>query len=127
MGPRCAILKAERPQEHSIMENPARQDYIHHVIDAYRRTPGTTGILRRSDRLLAAALYERGVPLLAVENALVLAAARRMFRSPDAPVLQPVRSLYYVMPLIDEVRTVCISQDYYRYLQFKIDQVLNKK
>ena len=109
------------------MENPARQDYIRQVLDAYRRTPGTTGAVRRSDRLLAAALYDRDVPLLVVENALVLTAARRIFRSPEAPVLQPVRSLYYVMPLIDEVRTVCVSQDYYRYLQFKIDQVLNKK
>ena len=109
------------------MENPARQDYIRQVLDAYRRTPGTTGAVRRSDRLLAAALYDRGVPLLTVKNALLLAAARRIVRSPAAPVLQPVRSLYYVMPLIDEVRTVCVSQDYYRYLQFKIDQVLNKK
>jgi hypothetical protein len=109
------------------MENPARQDYIRQVLDAYRRTPGTTGAVRRSDRLLAAALYDRDVPLLAVENALVLAAARRIFRSPHAPVLQPVRSLYYVMPLIDEVRAVCVSQNYYRYLQFKIDQVLNTK
>ena len=127
MGHPCAILKAERPREHSIMENPARQDYIRHVLDAYRRTPGTTGAVRRSDRLLAAALYDRGVPLLTVKNALLLAAARRIVRSPDAPVLQPIRSLHYVMPLIDEVRTVSVSQDYYRYLQFKIDQVLNKK
>jgi hypothetical protein len=127
MGHPCATLKVERPPEHSIMESPARQDYIRHVLDAYRLTPGTTGIVRLNDRLLAAALYDRGVPLLAVQNALVLAAARRMFRSPNAPVLQPVRSLYYVMPLIDEVRSVCLSQDYYRYLQFKIDQILNKK
>ena len=127
MGHPCAILKAESPRENSIMENPARQDYIRQVLDAYRRMPGTTGAVRRSDWLLAAALYDRDVPLLVVENALVLTAARRIFRSPAAPVLQPVRSLYYVMPLIDEVRTVCVSQDYYRYLQFKIDQVLNKK
>ena len=109
------------------MENPDRQAYIHQVLDTYRRTPGTTGAVRRSDRLLAAALYDRGVPLLTVKNALLLAAARRIVRSPDAPVLQPIRSLHYVMPLIDEVRTVSVSQDYYRYLQFKIDQVLNKK
>ena len=107
--------------------NPTRQDYIRKVLDAYRRTPGTTGLVRRSDRLLAAALHDRGVPLLAVENALVLAVARRLVRSPDAPPLQLMRSLHYVMPLIDEVLAVPITQDYYRYLQFKIDQALNKK
>ena len=103
-----------------------KQDYIRKVLDAYRRTPGTTGAARRNDRLLAAALYDRGVPLIVVENALVLAAARRIVRSPDAPALQPVRSLYYLLPVIDEVLTVPVSQDYYRYLQFKIDQALNK-
>lgn len=104
-----------------------KNDYIREVLDAYRHTPGTTGAVRRSDRLLAATLYNRGVPLLALENALILAAARRIVRSPDAPALQPVRSLYYVLPVIDEVLEVHVSQDYYRYLQFKIDQTLNKK
>ena len=107
--------------------NPTRQDYIRRVLDAYRRTPGTTGLVRRSDRLLAAALHDRGVPLLAVENALVLAVARRLVRSPDATALQPMRSLHYIMPVIDEVLALPASQDYYRYLQFKIDQVLNQK
>ena len=107
--------------------NLTRQDYIRKVLDAYRRTPGTTGAVRRSDRLLAAALYDRGVPLLAVENALVLTAARRLVRFPAAPPLQLMRSLHYVMPVIDEVLAIPITQDYYRYLQFKIDQALTKK
>ena len=107
--------------------NPAQQDYVRIVLDAYRRTPGTTGAVRRSDRLLAAALHDRGVPLLAVQNALVLTAARRLVRSPDAPALQPVRSLHYLLPVIEEVLAAHVTPDYYRYLQFKIDQALNKK
>ncbi len=102
-----------------------KQDYIRNVLDAYRHTPGTTGLVRRNDRLLAAALYDRGVPLIVVKNALVLTAARRIVRPPHAPLLQPVRSLYYLLPILDEVLQVRVSQDYYRYLQFKIDQVLN--
>ena len=102
-----------------------KNDYIRKVLDAYRRMPGATGAIRRNDRLLAATLYDRGIPLLAIENALVLAAARRIVRSPDSPELQPVRSLYYLMPVIDEVLAVSVSLDYYRYLQFKIDQALN--
>ena len=107
--------------------NLAKNDYIRKVLDAYRRMPGTIGAVRRNDRLLAAALYDRRVPLTAVENALVLAASRRIFRSPDALPLQPIRSLYYVLPVIDEVLALRVSQDYYRYLQFKIDQALDKK
>ena len=48
-----------------------REEYIQKVLDAYRQTPGTTGMVRRPDRLLAEQLYGRGVPLCAVENAFV--------------------------------------------------------
>jgi len=105
----------------------SKNDYIRKALHAFRRMPGATGAVRRNDRLLAANLYDRGVPLCAVENALVLAAARRIVRSPDSPPLQPIRSLYYLLPVIDEVLSVRVSQDYYCYLQFKIDQVLNLK
>lgn len=102
----------------------SKQDYISKVLDAYRRMPGTTGVVRRNDRLLAATLYDRGVPLIAVENALLLAASRRIFRSPDAVPLEPIRSLYYLQPVINEVLRLHVSQDYFRYLQFRINQAL---
>jgi hypothetical protein len=103
-----------------------KKDYIRKVLDAYRRTPVTTAAVRRSDRLLAAALYDRGVSVTTVENALVLAASRRIFRPPDAVPLQPIRSLHYLLPVIDEVLQLRISQDYFRYLQFHIDRVQQK-
>ncbi len=104
----------------------AKKDYIRKVLDAYRRTPGTTGAVRRNDRLLAAVLYDRGVSVTVVENALILAASRRIFRPPDAVPLQPIRSLYYLLPVIDEVLQLRISPDYFRYLQFHIDRIQQK-
>jgi hypothetical protein len=104
----------------------AKKDYIRKVLDAYRRTPGTTGAVRRNDRLLAAALYDRGVSASTVENALILAASRRIFRSSDAVPLQPIRSLHYLLPVIDEVLQLHISQDYFRYLQFHVDRSQQK-
>jgi hypothetical protein len=100
--------------------------YMRKVLDAYRRTPGTTGAVRRSDRLLAALLYDRGVSVTAVENALILTASRRIFRPPDAVPLLPIRSLHYLLPVIDEVLQLRISQDYFRYLQFHINRALQK-
>ena len=105
----------------------SKSDYIRKVLDSYRRMPSAAGVIRRNDRILAAALFDRGVPLAVVDNALVLAAARRIFRSPDASALQPVRSLHYLLPVIDQVLAAHVSPDYYRYLQFKIDRALNKK
>ena len=79
----------------------SREEYIQKVLGAYRQTPGTAGTIRRPDRLLAAQLHDRGVPLRAVENALVLAAARRLIRPPEAPPLGTVRSLAYFSPVIE--------------------------
>ena len=63
-------------------QNPVNQDeYVRQVLDAYRKTPGTMGTVRQPDRLLAAQLHQRGVPLAVIENALVLATARRLIRA----------------------------------------------
>ena len=101
------------------MEDPpiGREEYIQKVLSAYRQTPETAGVVRRADRLLASQWYARGVPLHAVENALVLAASRRLFRPAKAPPLGTIRSLAYFVPLLDEVLELTVSQDYFRYLR----------
>ena len=104
-----------------------KKDYVRRILEAYCRTPGTTGVVRRNDRLLAADLYDRGVSPVIVENALLLAASRRIFRAPNAAVLQPIRSLHYLIPVIDEVRQLHVSQDYFRYLRFRIDRAQQNK
>ena len=102
-------------------ENPiSREEYIQQVLSAYRQTPGTTGTVRRPDRQMAAQLHERGVPLRAVENALVLAAARRLVRPAGATPLGTIRSLAYFSSVIDEVIHLRVGPDYFRYLRDKI-------
>jgi hypothetical protein len=97
-----------------------REEYIERVLSAYRQTPGTTGTIRRPDRLLAAQLYARGVPLETVENALVLASSRRLRRPAHAPPLATIRSLAYFLPVINEVLDLTVSPDYFRYLRRQI-------
>jgi len=97
-----------------------QRDYVHRLLQAYRTTPGTGGAVRRPDRLLAAQLHQRGVPIEAVENALTLAAARRMARPADAPPLAIIRSLAYFSPVIEEVLALPPSPEYFRYLRPRI-------
>jgi hypothetical protein len=101
-----------------------REEYIQSVLSAYRQTPGTPGTIRRSDRLLAAQLYARGVPLCAVENAFVLATSRRLIRPADVSPLATIRSLAYFSPVIEEVLESRVSPEYYRYLRHKIQRFL---
>lgn len=99
-----------------------QEEYIRRILDAYRGTPGTTGTVRRPDRMTAAELYRRGVSALVVENAFVLAAVRRLYRPPGAMPLGTIRSLAYFLPVIDEVLETRISQDYFQYLRSKLRQ-----
>ena len=104
-------------------QNPISwEEYIRKVLDAYRITPGTTGNIRRPDRLLAAQLHQRGVPLRAVENALLLAVSRRLMHSPEALPLGTIRSLAYFVPVIEEVLELKIGQDYFDYLRFRLSR-----
>jgi hypothetical protein len=103
----------------------SKKDYVRRILEAYRLTPGTSGVIRRNDRLLAANLYDRGIEPILVENALVLAAARRLFRAPTAAPLQPIRSLHYLIPVIEEVRHLFVSQDYFRYLRCRLQQKIS--
>ena len=103
----------------------SRHEYVRRLVDAYRTTPGTSGHVRLADRLLAEQLYDQGVPLTAVENALVLATARRLLRPDGAPPLNPVRSLHYFRAVIDEVMLQSLSGDYYHYLRGKIAKSIN--
>lgn len=103
-----------------------REQYVRRVLETYRRTPGTTGLVRRADRLLAEQLHERGVPVSVVENALVLAASRRLFRCsapgmPPPPPLNTIRSLAYFVPVIEEVLILDVSPSYFAYLRSKVE------
>src|SRR5690349_1343477 len=100
-----------------------QEQYIHQVLEAYRRTPGTTGTIRRPDRVLAAQLFQRGVTVGVIENAFVLAATRRLVRPADAPPLGTIRSLAYFLPVIEEVQELRVSPDYFQYLRRKLARI----
>lgn len=98
----------------------SQQEYVRMVLEAYHATPATTGVVRRPDRLLAVQLYQRGVPLIAIENALVLATARRLARPTGSAPLATIRSLAYFLPVIEEVLQLDVSQHYFQHLRHKL-------
>ena len=100
-----------------------QEEYIRQVLDAYRKTPGTVGTVRRPDRVLAAQLFQRGVSVGVIENAFVLAATRRLMRPADAHPLATIRSLAYFLPVIEEVRELRVSPDYFEYLRHKLQRI----
>jgi hypothetical protein len=96
------------------------REYVARLLDAYRATPGTCGAVRRPDRLMAVQWYEHGVTVEAVENALVLAAARRLARPAGASPLPVIRSLAYFAPVLEEVLAMNVSPEYFRHLRTRL-------
>jgi hypothetical protein len=97
-----------------------QEEYVRQVLEAYRKTPGTMGTVRRADRLLAAQLHQRGLSVKVIENALVLAATRRLIRPSDAPPLGTIRSMAYFLPVIEEVLASPVSPQYFEYLRHRL-------
>src|SRR5277367_4937602 len=101
---------------------PGQEEFIRWVLEAYRKTPGTMGTVRRPDRVVALQLYQRGISVSVIENAFVLAATRRLMRPANAPPLGSIRSLAYFLPVIEEVLVLRVSPDYFQYLRQKLER-----
>ena len=83
-------------------DSPQRR-YVRGVIGRYLWLPDTPTQASRHDRRLAATLHGRGVPLLAVEAALLLAGTRRALREPWLAPLPRVRSFHYYVAVVSEI------------------------
>jgi hypothetical protein len=81
------------------------------------------GTVRRADRMLAAQFYQRGMAVTVIENAFVLAAARRLMRPADAPQLGTIRSLAYFLPVIAEVLDMRVSPEYFQHVRRKLERI----
>lgn len=101
----------------------SRRLYVQRALDLYRLAPGTSGQLRRSDSRLAGELYDRGISLEVIHQALLLAVARRTFRSKSAPPLAPIATLHYIRPVIDEVIAEPPEPGYLSYIGYKLASI----
>ena len=104
-----------------------QEEYICQILEEYRKTPGTAGTVRRPDRMLAAQLYQRGVSVSVIENAFVLAAARRLMRPAHAPPLRTIRSLAYFLPVIEEVLGMRVSPEYFQHVRRKLERIASNR
>jgi hypothetical protein len=97
-----------------------REEYVSRVLSLYLGLAETPARASRLDRRLAEELYEKRIKFEEVESAMVLASARRLLRSAEAPKLGPIRSFHYFLPVIEEVRSVPVRADYIQYLRGKL-------
>ncbi len=94
--------------------------YVETVLALYRKLPDTPNRHSRYDRRLALQLCQRNVPLPVIESAFLLATARRLLRDPSYQPLNPIRSLHYFLPLIQELLDQPLPPAYIQYLRLKL-------
>ena len=97
----------------------AQSRYVARILEQYAKLPGTLGRILRQDRRTALELYRRQVRLDVIENAFVLAIARRTFRS-DVDRIEPIRCLQYFVPVVDELIHEPPLPEYLEYLRNKL-------
>jgi hypothetical protein len=102
LGTLSSAIQTTLPAARSPRDNP-QQRFVRAVLARYLWLPDTPTRTSRYDRRLATALHERGVELICVEAALLLADTRRVLREPWLVPLPQVRSLAYFQPSIAEV------------------------
>ena len=81
-----------------------QRQYVSTLLECYVLLPHTPSRPSGYDRRLAGRLFNQKVPLDIVNAAFVLATSRRTFRSKNAPPLDPIRSLAYFLPVVEELQ-----------------------
>ena len=110
-------FRRQRPKETASPATVA-QRYVQAVLEHYLWLPGTPSVTSRHDRRCAQTLYRRGIALEVVHSAMVLAVARRTFRT--GTPLPRVRAVHFFLPVIDELLECPCYPDYIHYLKCKL-------
>lgn len=98
-------------------------EYAAAALRCYLQLPETPLKASSNDRRTAENLCARGISLATVEAALLLGTVRRLSRSPDMPPLSPIRSLAYFLPVIEEILSNPVPDDYLAYLRKKVESL----
>jgi hypothetical protein len=99
--------------------------YVAAVLTLYVDLPDTPLRASVPDQRQARIWFNRGVPLEAVETALLLACLRHTVRPTDVPPLQRIRSLAYFQPVIEELQEHPAPCGYLQYLRLKLRGIVD--
>jgi hypothetical protein len=99
------------------------RSYVTSVLAMYTALYETPDRARFADRRLAAHWNIRGISLQTVESALLLGQLRRLARPQGYPKLQPIRSLYYFVPMVEEVLASPLDPEYMSYVRMTLKRL----
>lgn len=102
-----------------------QQEFVNAVLQLYLALPDTPDRFSDHDCFIAKIWFDQDVSILQVQQAMVLAQVRRGFRRSADPPLNPIRSLHYFAPIIQEIQREPWPDGYFDYLQRKLNDLKN--
>lgn len=101
--------------------------FVSRIRDLYLTLVRANGSFNAADQRSATELFKRGIPVSVVKDAMLLGCARKYVSSVNnagseatgTAGWEPIASLAYFVPLIEEVSLVPFSSDYRRYVAAK--------
>jgi hypothetical protein len=103
-------------------EESQKSEYVARVRKAFLSLDCTKGSFGPSDERLAEELEKRGIPIVTIEDAIVLAAVRKYISWLNNGPSEPIASLNYVKPVIAEIQQQPWPPDYRDHLREKLIQ-----
>ena len=104
-------------------ESPEQKTYVESVRTCFLSLGCGSGEFGAADAADASNLQRRGIPLVVVEEAMLIGACRKYSSWFEGNALEPIRSLRYFDPLIAEIQKEPLPSGYPAYLREKIKKL----
>ena len=101
--------------------------FVHEVLELYLTIPDTPNRFSAHDCHIAKVWFDQGVSILQIQQAMLLAQIRRGYRRSTDPPLNPIRSLHYFAPILQELQRQPMDEKYFSYLQLKLKHLTKTK
>lgn len=125
LGGEIEICDAFWPYEKA--PSSPKTDTLAGYIEQVRRLLGARhcvgNVFAPADERLAAALFERKVPIEEIEHAVLLGCARKYVTLINRQGGNPIVSFSYFQNVIEEARELKMSAEYWRHLQMRVGQM----
>lgn len=99
---------------------PAERAYVARIRQLLGEASCVQGAFTPADERLAADWYVRGIEFETVRHAWLLGCTRKSFSLLDRPSAEPIRSLRYFVPVLEEVLAGDFPPDYWSHLEFNL-------
>lgn len=122
---RIEVTEAFWPYRKSESEktDPAAEAFVAALKNLLRPRPCVQTVFSTADEILARHWFQQGISLELIERAILLGCVRKYASWRNNSRQDPIRSLRYFQPLLDELDQHNVGPDYWNYLRLRLQRL----